>query len=140
MRKIVKLDFDSIIEAVQKLAHELPPNAVLYGIPRNGMIIAGMLAHYRVPVLDLLKCPPDMLQIPPENLIIVDDIADTGKTLENAKRVEIRNWTFKTAVLYWRSTTSVHRPDYYAYEITHNDYLQFPWELDEEAKKKVLTL
>ena len=61
----------------------------VYGIPRGGLILAVMLSHK----LDLpLIMSKDELD---ENSIIIDDIADTGKTLclnspDMIKRIKIK--------------------------------------------------
>ena len=50
----------------------------VYGIPRGGLCLAVSLSHY-------LNIP--LLELPQDNCLIVDDIYDSGKTLEKYKKL-----------------------------------------------------
>jgi len=58
--------------------------------------------------------------------LVVDDISDTGKTLENIKKI---NYPFiMTATLIF-NTTSLVEPDFYVIQQgLSKDWVEFPWE------------
>lgn len=68
-----------------------------------------------------------------ENVLLIDDLADSGKTLSEfhdlykflSKRVKVPN--IKTACLYYK-TKSEFRPDYFASSIEDEVWIDFPWE------------
>jgi len=103
----------------------------VYAPPRGGLPIAVHLSHY----LDLTLLDRfDLKNLPRrewEKVLIVDDVADTGKTLQ-----EIRNAFgiyFTTATLHYK-TRSVVIPDFYVEET--NKWIVYPWErLDETPNR-----
>ena len=111
-----RIDWRSLHDDIKFLAKKLPPNSKLWGIPRNGLIIAGLLAHCE-------DFKIIMLPEPPSGAIIIDDIHDTGQT--------IRPYTkrgFVVATLYWRQKKESCAPNIWAKTITNNFWLIFPWE------------
>jgi len=61
-------------------------------------------------------------------ILIIDDIADSGKTLEFVIKLlkeHLPNATIKTAVLFYKPKSKI-KPDYYVEETT--DWIVFPWE------------
>lgn len=62
------------------------------------------------------------------SILIIDDIADAGKTLEYVRALlakELPMATIKTATLFYKNR-SVIKPDYYVEET--GDWIVFPWE------------
>ena len=67
------------------------------------------------------------------NVLLVDDLADSGKTLSEfhelykflSNKVKVPN--IKTACLYYK-TKSEFKPDYYASSTEEEVWLNFPWE------------
>jgi len=85
----------------------------IFGIPRGGLIIAVKLSH-------LLGVPLTLIQpLKDNNCLVVDDVADTGATLEKFKN-------YKTATLHYKPWSSV-KPTYYVEETT--DWIIYPWEI-----------
>jgi len=100
------------------------PNPIcdsFYPIPRGGMVLAVALSHkFSKPIVDR----------PTKMSILVDDIADSGKTLQNIRLrypypayVLARRYTCKQNAI-----TSV-------IEIDNDDWLVFPWENKQKAKE-----
>ena len=91
----------------------------VYGFPRGGLCIAVALSHsLRIPLLDEPKI----------NSLIVDDIYDTGQTLEKIKHIkgsETHVWISKKKPTWWNS---------YKY-IKDNEWIIFPWENINAADK-----
>lgn len=103
------------------------------GVPRGGLIPAVMMSHiFRVKYISYssAKLLPKEIR---KNTLVVDDIADTGHTLIEAKELD-----FITATLALRST-SEQTPTMSGELITDERWLVFPWEtLDSEAKQDYL--
>tara|TARA_B100000214_G_scaffold352888_1_gene308461 strand:+ start:147 stop:533 length:387 start_codon:yes stop_codon:yes gene_type:complete len=84
----------------------------VYGFPRGGLCLAVALSH-------LLGIP--ILDEPKNNSLIVDDIYDTGYTLEKIKYIkgsETHVWVSKKEPTWWNS---------YKY-INDSKWVIFPWE------------
>lgn len=62
-------------------------------------------------------------------IVLVDDIADSGHTLNEVQAHYSQNFLVETAVLYWKKS-SVHTPTYYWKELeVDSPWVEFPWEL-----------
>ena len=117
------LTWDGVMVAVELLAEKLPVDKYryLWGLPRNGMILAGLLAHQR-PDLKILFSIPQVFTRTPETLII-DDIHDSGK----AAHIWIRKG-FSFATLFWRKKDPQDSPTYFIETVEDESWLRFPWE------------
>ncbi len=100
----------------------------VYGIIRGGLPIAVHLSHYLgVPLFEQnLFSLETIFTINPSNILIVDDICDTGRTLEKYK-------DFKTATLFYKERASV-MPDFYV-EVVEKWQI-FPWERRDEISNR----
>lgn len=88
----------------------------VYGLPRGGLVLAVMLSHrLRIPLL-LAPC---------ESCLIVDDIADTGISLQHYG-IDKTKKQYYIATMYYHKQSKV-LPDFYVYEKTDN-WIKFPWE------------
>ena len=89
----------------------------IYGPPRGGLPIAVTLSHrLGIPIIK------DYWQTEKLNkVLIVDDIADTGKTLESLVGPK-----FITYTIYYHQQSIV-KPNYYCFE-KKNEWVVFPWE------------
>jgi hypoxanthine phosphoribosyltransferase len=106
-------------KACYKLAEKLRPTKFdnIYGPPRGGLVVAVRLSH-------LLKIPLILdIKNSTSNTIVVDDIADTGKTLKPFKS---ENCYLCVATLYYHRQSIV-EPDFWIYEKT-DKWIVFPWE------------
>jgi len=86
----------------------------IYGIPRGGLPVAVHLSH--IMKWSFATNPFDELY---KNILIVDDIADTGITLKKYDNL------YLTATLFYKACSSV-KPDFYVEETTK--WIVFPWE------------
>jgi len=70
-----------------------------------------------------------------QRVLIVDDLADSGQTLEFVMSylVPYGPKTLKTAVIY-KKKGSHFKPDYYIEERPAEDWIDFSWEVDQEIK------
>ena len=93
----------------------------VYGIPRGGLILAVMLSHK----LDLpLIMSKDELD---ENSIIIDDIADTGKTLLDFTEYE------SYVVTIHEHEQSLIKPDYSVLD-KGDKWIVYPWETEDSEE------
>ena len=93
----------------------------VYGIPRGGLILAVMLSHK----LDIpLIMSVDDLD---ENSIIIDDIADTGKTLLDFVKYE------SYVVTIHEHEQSLIKPDYSVID-KGDKWIVYPWETEDSEE------
>ncbi len=111
MIKLSWIEFEECVLSISKHCKNKRFEGV-YGFPRGGLCIAVALSHS-------LGIP--LLNEPKDNSLIVDDIYDTGYTLEKIKNIkgsEAYVWLSKKKPTWWNS---------YKY-IKHNEWIIFPWE------------
>ena len=111
MYKLSWKEFDECVFSISKQCINKTLEGV-YGFPRGGLCLAVALSHS-------LELP--LLDEPKNNSLIVDDIYDTGYTLEKIKHIkgsETHVWISKKQPTWWNS---------YKY-IKDNEWIIFPWE------------
>ncbi len=111
MNKLNWLEFEECISNISDKCKDKTLVGV-YGFPRGGLCLAVALSHS-------LNIP--LLNEPTNNSLIVDDIYETGCTLEkfrNLKDTETHVWVSKKKPTWWK-----------AYRINiGNEWVVFPWE------------
>jgi len=103
---------DLINKLCEKITTETPTIDSVTGIARGGLIPAVMVSHK----LDL----PYVDAVGP-NTLVIDDIADSGVTLEKAPGVY-------TAVLHYKPHTSCFKPTIWAEEHKGDEWVIYPFE------------
>ncbi len=148
------LDWNDIDKAIESLAISIKEDYdpdVLVGISRGGLIPAVRLSHllndlsmkvvhvqFYENINETMDEPEifgSYIQELEGNVLIVDDVADTGKTLKVvldhiSDKVE-DEW--KICTVAYKSTSSI-EPDYYVYET--DKWIVFPWEEAPVEKKE----
>ena len=117
----IYLSWDDVDDLVNKLCEKIPSNIPLidsvHGIPRGGLIPAVLISHkLGLPYTDVIL----------PNTLVVDDICDSGVTLEKTPGV----WT---AVLHYKPHTSCFQPNMWANIHEGDEWLIYPWE-DKDSK------
>tara|TARA_Y100001968_G_scaffold191269_1_gene175259 strand:+ start:250 stop:636 length:387 start_codon:yes stop_codon:yes gene_type:complete len=111
MNKLNWIEFDECVFSISKQCISKKFKGI-YGFPRGGLCLAVALSHsLGLPLLDK----------PKNNSLIVDDIYDTGNTLEKIKHLkgtEIYVWVSKKKPTWWNA---------YIYT-KEKDWIIFPWE------------
>ncbi len=155
--KFLRLSWDdgaTLCEELVEKTKDYKPD-VLIGVSRGGLvplrIFADVLDMKKIGILGIQfykaigkrnKFPEithDMpLNIEGKKVLIIDDIADTGKSLITAKEYIEKKGAkeIRTATLHFKPTSLI-TPDYYIRITT--DWIIYPWELHEaerEIKKK----
>jgi hypoxanthine phosphoribosyltransferase len=105
---------------IKELCERIPKNVydAIYGIPRGGSIIATYMSHYLndLEVLPVISYPYHFRY----NILVVDDICDTGRTL-------IHFWSkFDTACIFWKGCKI--KPKYWVEQIPKKVWIVFPYE------------
>lgn len=97
----------------------------VYGVPRGGLVPAVIISHkLGIPLTDL-RGGDDPMGC---NTLVVDDINDTGKTVNEYKAVGL-----DIAVLIERKT-SAGSADFAGVIVDYDDWIVFPWESRERAE------
>lgn len=92
------------------------PNGV-YGVPRGGLILATLISY---------KLDIPLLLAPAKDCLIVDDIADSGRTLLHYTENDTQFNKYYISTMFYHKRSMV-KPDYYAFEKT-NEWIVYPWE------------
>ncbi|NPA05582.1 MAG: phosphoribosyltransferase [Crenarchaeota archaeon] len=155
--KFLRVSWEDVEEACLKISEAIIESGlridVIVGVLRGGWIPARLLSDYLgVDVMGALEVKfyrgigetgerptitqPLILDIRDKNILVVDDVADTGKTLNVAvsflslygpRRIA-------TATLYLKPWSIV-RPDFYAYKT--DAWIIFPWDKAETYEELV---
>ena len=106
-------------ELAIKVNLELQGINYIHGLSRGGLIPAVMLSHkLKIPYVD------SIVNLNPTEVLIVDDIADSGKTL--------KKWSdYRTAVLHYKPHSSLVNPTIHATKHTTDDWIIYPWERED---------
>jgi hypoxanthine phosphoribosyltransferase len=113
-------------DAVERLAINITNNkieiAAVGGLPRGGLIPAVMLSHkMSIPFVSQANIAGI-----DGNILIVDDICDSGKTLKRFKFEE----NVYTATLHYKSTAE-YEPHFWWRLAPINEWIVYPWERED---------
>ncbi len=111
-----KIDWDKVMQLSKALAEKVPGWRI-WGIPRGGSIVEAIMANHGCQLTDGVTSD-----------VVVDDIADSGKTLARCIR--------PTAALIVRQGCEP-LPTYWIMMLATSDYILFPWEDEVVAQEKI---
>ena len=117
-------DFDNMVD---ELADMIPEGVYegVYAVPRGGLITGVMLSHKLIlPFIDRLQSYYG------KKFLIVDDIADTGETLEKLKAEIFAN--AHTATIHYHKQSIV-EPSFWVTE-KGDDWIVYPWEQEDSEE------
>jgi hypoxanthine phosphoribosyltransferase len=129
MNKIY-LSWKDIEDAIMSLAHQIKNSnetvEAITGIPRGGLIPAVLLSHKLglpfYPIFDTrlyVDSHNDFSDY--ENILVVDDICDSGETLKEHHQF------FTTATIHYKQSAII-KPDFYYSLANENTWYYYPWE------------
>ena len=106
----------------------------VYSPPRGGLPIAVHLSHHLnfQMINPDLDWPPDYMEAN-DNLLVIDDIVDTGETFKDIKEIldqsieQIPTLQYKTCSLFFKPR-SIFKPDIYRQTVDNDTWVVFPWE------------
>ena len=104
-------EFDNCVEQIAKKCKFLEFSGI-YGVPRGGLCLAVALSH---------KLKINLISKPKKNSLIVDDIYETGMTLNNFKDIEGAMFfvLFSKTKPTWWNTVNISKK---------SEWIVFPWE------------
>lgn len=105
---------------------------VIVGIERGGCIPAVQISHHlNTDYTTAVKVSDNVYDVQEDriggNILLVDDIADTGATFQNVSTAIWSSGRIATCSLYKRYN-SIHTPNFFAKNVEKNSWLVFPWE------------
>lgn len=119
--KKIKLTWKEFGDALEKLKKMIIDSGIkykyVYGIPRGGVAIASYLSHH----LNLIYIDSPKPYSVTKDLLIVDDIADTGNTLCDFAKYNI-------ATIYKSNWTKIIPEFSVLKKEDKNSWIIFPWE------------
>ena len=120
------VEWRDIDEAIERLAINIAISkieiAAVGGLPRGGLIPAVMLSH----TLNIPFVSQANIAGVDGNILIVDDICDSGKTL---KRFKFEDNVY-TATLHYKSAAE-YEPHFWWKLVQSNEWIVYPWERED---------
>jgi xanthine phosphoribosyltransferase len=111
MRSLSWQEFEQAVACIAERCRDGGFSGV-FGIPRGGLVLAVSLSHR-------LELP--LLPIPQAGCLLVDDVYETGRTLEPYRRLEDCTavvWVSKAKPQWWQAVEVVQS----------SEWIVFPWE------------
>lgn len=116
-------------------------NTLVVGIARGGLFMANVLSHQlNVPVVVVNYSSPNgkgeykkhnnkLPKLKQQNLIIVDDICDSGYTLSEVRQAYHDKLHEVVTAVFYTKENSIYVPDLTKWTISADfDWIEFPWE------------
>ena len=115
--------WDDMTTYVDELVSEIKvkgfkPTGV-YGIPRGGLILATLVSY---------KMNIPLLMGASDGCLIIDDIADSGRTLIHYTSNDTQFNKYYISTMFYHQRSMV-KPDFYKFE-KDDKWIVFPWEVD----------
>lgn len=114
MRRTQTLTWEDVDDFVDELVIRYATREFsgVYGVPRGGSVLAVIISH-------AMNIP--YLGAPSDGCLVVDDISDSGITLQHYQEKG-----YEIATMFCHPETKV-IPDYYR-SLKHDEWIVFPWE------------
>ena len=101
----------------------------VYGIPRGGALLAVMLSHK----LNITFYPLyfSTAKFDGDDFVVIDDIVDTGKTLQNLKKLDENEQAYYVSI--HEHKDSIVKPDY-SVIYKEDKWIVYPWETEDSEE------
>lgn len=114
----------------------------VYAPPRGGLPIAVHLSHH-LDLIQIMDLDPYVgREIKPDhNILIIDDVVDTGKTYNEIRKVmeliieSLPTFQYKFASIHYKPRAII-KPDIYMQEVHNDVWVVYPFENCEECEKE----
>lgn len=121
------LDWRFIDDAVDRLCTNIKNSEVefngVFGLARGGLVPAVMISHrLHIPYMSIESGDKDY-----EKILVVDDICDSGHTLQKFKEYA---GTIFTATIHYKSSASC-EPDFWYRLASEHEWIVYPWETED---------
>lgn len=162
--KVKLVSWDEIVSWSAGLAATIRSSGwqpdVIVAVARGGYVPARLLCDF-LGISDLLSVQsqhwveaarasgkailrfPSVVNLSGLRALVVDDIVDTGLTLQLAKEFVEKEWRpaeLRTAALQWISPVAKFKPDYYYIEVKDWVWFQYPWTRLEDVSQFILRI
>ena len=144
------IDYKTWGEIMDGLVHQLKKLKKMTGVydfnhvyapPRGGLPIAVHLSHHlKLEMVDIdPNFIPDWFE-PKYNLLVIDDIVDTGETFQNIKKLldviieDMPTFQYKFASIHYKPRTIL-KPDIFMQEVSNDTWVVYPFENCEECQE-----
>lgn len=121
MGEKIEVTWKDVENYVSKLVEYLKKNNItpsgVYGVPRGGLVLATLVSY---------KLNIPLLTAPYNNCIIIDDIADSGRTLLHFTNNDTQFNKYFITTMYYHKRSLV-KPNFYLFEKI-DEWVTFPWE------------
>lgn len=116
------VSWEQVEDFVREVAEEYKDKGItgIFGLPRGGLCMAVMLSN---------KMNLPMLLAPANNCLIVDDIADSGRSLIHYTENDTQFNKYDIVTLFY-DERSIVKPNLYRYK-KNGRWIVFPWEMEE---------
>lgn len=119
----VYVTYEQINEYIDNVVQDLKKRGIkptgVYGPPRGGLIFATLLS-YKMDIPLLLNAS--------KGCVIIDDIADSGRTLLHFTENDTQFNKYYITTMYYHERSAV-KPDYYMY-LKKDRWIVYPYEYD----------
>jgi len=124
--------WENLDSDVQKIIKHIKDNNweidAIYAIPRGGLVLGTMLSYIlNVPLINVRKGF--------KNILVVDDLSDSGKTLNSIPNIKL----YKTITLHIKEKTTF-IPDFYCKQFGQNHWIVYCWEPKDSKTERDGTL
>lgn len=124
--------YEEFLESLEIIQNQIKDQDLIFdkiiGLNRGGNVLATYLSHrLRIPCYISNLDEKEIFLSSNENILIVDEISDTGDTLLEMIS-NLKDITFKVATIHYRYSTK-YIPDFYYQRINNDDWIIYPWEL-----------
>jgi len=125
---LLNKDIKRMVDNIKKLDIK-----AVYGFPRGGLIVAVMFSNYlNIPLITDFSKVKSMNK---DDVLIVDDIADSGKTMLAIPKINL----YRTATLFVKKGSKF-MPMLHCNECADDVWVIFPWEPRESKAERDGTL
>ena len=112
----IENQIDNLIQQISKSNENI---VAVYGLPRGGLIPAVLISH-KMGIKYVNEWPLAKHLWHPDDVLIVDDICDSGKTLKGYTN-------YPTATLHYKPS-AVAKPTFYSDVADEDVWIVYPWE------------
>jgi len=107
-----------------KIKHHSPQIVKIFAIPRGGLPLGVHLSNYLN--IDLITTETEYAKYNPKNVLVVDDLCDSGETLNKFK--------LSLSCCIFVKPRRIIEPNIYIKEVKNNIWIVFPWEKSTNIK------